>query len=202
KRISPTLRHGPDGQDPCSTQHGVGQIMINGTVIKPSDTVKLLGVIFDKEMQWKEHVQQAVKRATQVNIALGGLRHLHPEQMRQIYQACVTSIMDYASTVWHNPLKDKIHLRTLGTTASTAALEVEAYVLPTNLQLKQRAQIVAACLSTLPEDHLGRTVVTQAAKRSTHIGAGPRFPLVETLRTMDLTRIQDLETIDPTPQPP
>ncbi|EED16651.1 zinc knuckle domain protein [Talaromyces stipitatus ATCC 10500] len=117
-------------------QHRVGQITINGTVIKPSDTVKLLGVIFDKEIWWKEHVQ-----------------HLHPEQMRQIYQACVTPIVDYASTVWHNPLKDKIHLRTLGTvqrttlicilsafkTASTAALEVEAYVLPTNLRLKQRA---------------------------------------------------------------
>ncbi|EED11872.1 conserved hypothetical protein [Talaromyces stipitatus ATCC 10500] len=122
----------------------------SSTVIKPSDTVKLLGVIFDKEMQWKEHVQQIVKRATQVNIALGGLRHLCPEQMRQLYQACVIPIVDYASTVWHNPLKDKIHLRTLGTvqrtalihilsafkTASTAALEVEAYVLPTNLQLK------------------------------------------------------------------
>ncbi|EED16644.1 reverse transcriptase, putative [Talaromyces stipitatus ATCC 10500] len=60
-------------------QHGVGQIIINGTVIKPSDTVKLLGVIFNKKMRWKEHVQQVVKRATQVNIALGGLRHLRPE---------------------------------------------------------------------------------------------------------------------------
>ncbi|EED11837.1 hypothetical protein TSTA_110170 [Talaromyces stipitatus ATCC 10500] len=72
--------------------------------------------------------------------------------------------------------------------ASTAALEVEAYVLPTNLRLKQRAQIVAARLSTLPEDHPGRS--------------GPRFPLAETLRTMDLTRLQALETIDPTPPPP
>ncbi|EED11752.1 hypothetical protein TSTA_109310 [Talaromyces stipitatus ATCC 10500] len=92
--------------------------------------------------------------------------------MRQLYQACVTLIVDYASTVWHNPLKDKIHLRMLGTvqrttlicilsafkTASTAALEVEAYVLPTNLRLKQRAQIVAARLSTLPEDHPGQTI--------------------------------------------
>jgi hypothetical protein len=46
----------------------------------------------EQEMRWKEHVQQAVKRATQVNIALGGLRHLRPEQMRQLYQACVTPI--------------------------------------------------------------------------------------------------------------
>jgi hypothetical protein len=65
--------------------------------------------------------------------------------------------MDYASTVWHNPLKDKVHLRTLGTvqrtalirilsafkTVSTAAIEVESRILPTHLRLKQRAQIVA-----------------------------------------------------------
>ncbi|EED11829.1 hypothetical protein TSTA_110090, partial [Talaromyces stipitatus ATCC 10500] len=48
-----------------------------------------------------------------VNIALGGLRHLRLEQMRQLYQVCVTPIVDYASTVWHNPLKDKVYLRTL-----------------------------------------------------------------------------------------
>ena len=67
--------------------------------------------------------------------------------MRQLYQACVVPIMDYASTVWHNPLKDKIHLRTLETvqqttlihvlsafkTVSTAALEIESFMLPTHL---------------------------------------------------------------------
>ncbi|TPR10125.1 hypothetical protein CAN33_0054905 [Aspergillus niger] len=149
------------------TVHGKGQIVINGQVIKPADTVKLLGVIFDKEMRWKEHVQKAVKRATKVNIALSGLRHLRPEQMRQLYQACVTPIIDYASTVWQNPLRDKIHLRFLETvqrtalirilsavrTVSTAALEVESHILPTHLRLKQRGQIVSARLRTLPDDH-------------------------------------------------
>jgi hypothetical protein len=122
-------------------------------------------------MRWKEHVQQAVKRATQVNIALEGLRHLHPEQMKQLYQACVTPIVDYHCLA--QPTKDKMHRRTLGTvqrtalirilsafkTVSTAALEVESYMLPTNLRLKQRAQIVAARLSTLPEDYSGYAVV-------------------------------------------
>jgi hypothetical protein len=31
------------------TVHGKGQIVINGQVIKPADTAKLLGVIFDQE---------------------------------------------------------------------------------------------------------------------------------------------------------
>ena len=189
---------------------------MNGKTIKPSNTAKLLGVIFDKEMRWKEHVQQVVKRATQVNIALGGLRHLRPEQMRQLYQACVAPIVDYASTVWHNPLKDKTHLRSLRTvqraalirilsafkTVSTTALEVEIHMLPTHLRLKQRAQILAARLSTLPDDHPARAAVERAKVRSRHIGSGHRFPLAETLRTMDLDRLQALEIIDPKPQPP
>ncbi len=197
-------------------QQNVGQITMNGKIIKPTNTAKLLGVIFDKEMRWKEHVQQAVKRATRVNIALGGLRHLRPEQMRQLYQACVTPSVDYASTVWHKPLRDKIHLRTLGTvqrtalirtlsafkTVSTPALEVEAHVLPTHLRLKQRAQMVAARLSTLPKDHPANAVVARATTRSTHLKPDHRYPLAETLRTMEPARLRALETIDPSPQPP
>ncbi|GAA93218.1 reverse transcriptase [Aspergillus luchuensis IFO 4308] len=196
--------------------HGRGQIVIDGQATKPADTAKLLGVIFDKEMRWKEHVQEAVKRATKVNIALSGLRHLRPEQMRQLYQACVTPILDYASTVWHNPLRDKIHLRLLETvqrtalirilsafrTVSTAALEVESYILPTHLRLKQRGQIVAARFSTLPDDHPVHGVISRAKERSTYIGSGARFPLAETMRTMDLGRLQVLETIDPKPHAP
>lgn len=136
--------------------------------------------------------------------------------MRQLYQACVTPIVDYASAVWHNPLRDKIHLRTLGTvqrtalirilsalkTVSTPALEVESHVLPTHLRLKQRAQIVAARLSTLPKDHPAHAVVVRAATRSTHLKPGHRFPLAETLRIMEPARLQALETINPNPQPP
>lgn len=44
---------------------------MNGNTIKPSITAKLLGVVFDHELRWKPHVQQAVKRVTKVNIALG-----------------------------------------------------------------------------------------------------------------------------------
>lgn len=104
-----------------------------------------MGVVFDQELRWKQHVQQAIKRATKVNIALGGLRQLRPEQMRQLYEACVTPVLDYASTVWHDPLRDKTHLRHLRSvqrtaltrilsafrTVATSTLEVEAHILDT-----------------------------------------------------------------------
>ena len=106
-------------------------------------------------------MQQAVKRTTKVNIALGALRHLRLAQMRQLHQACVTPAVDCASAVWRNPLKDKTHLRVLGTvqraalirilsafkTATTQPLEVKTYVLPARLRLKKRAYKVVVSLS-------------------------------------------------------
>ncbi|KAI9035055.1 uncharacterized protein KD926_004680 [Aspergillus affinis] len=128
--------------------------------------------------------------------------------MRQLYQDCVTSIVEYASTVWHNPLKDKIHLKSLRIvqrtalirilsafkTVSSVALEAESYILPTYLRLKQRAQILAARLSTLPNDHPARAAVERAKIRSKHIGLGHRFSLAETLKTMDLGRFRALQS--------
>lgn len=78
---------------------------------------------------------------------------------------------------------------------------MESYTLPTCLQLKQRAQIVFARLSTLPEHHPIHGVVIQARIRSTYVKASPQFP-VENKRTMDLARLQSLETIDPRPLTP
>lgn len=68
-------------------------------VIKPSQTATLLGVVFDSELRWKEQVQQAVRSATETATAIGGLRHLRPAHMRQVYHACVTPRLDYASAV-------------------------------------------------------------------------------------------------------
>ena len=193
-----------------------GQVIMNGKTIKPSPTAKLLGVTFDQELRWKEHVQQAIKRATKVTIALGGLRHLRPEQMRQLYQTCVTPVVDYAPTVWHDPLRDKTHLRHLNTvqrtslirilsafrTVATPSLEVEAHILPTHLRLRHRAQNTIARLHTLPRDHPIWSTLLRAQKRRNNVGSYARFPLAEALKTMNVGRLGELETIDPRLLPP
>ncbi|EKV16381.1 hypothetical protein PDIG_09110 [Penicillium digitatum PHI26] len=105
-------------------EHREGQIIFDGTDVKPSPTAKLLGVVFDQQLRWKEHVQQVIKRATKTAIALSGLRLLRPEQMRQLYQACVAPIVDYASTVWHDPLRDKVHIRHLNTVQRNVLIRI------------------------------------------------------------------------------
>ena len=82
-------------------------------------------------------------------------------------KACVAPIIEYASMVWHGPLRDKTHLRYLRTvqkaaliqifstfrTAATSTLEVKAHVLLTHLRLCHRAQTTIAKLHTLPRKH-------------------------------------------------
>jgi hypothetical protein len=197
-------------------EHLDGQISFDGADVKPSPTAKLLGIVFDRGLRWKEHVQQTIKRATKTTIALSGLRHLRPEQMRQLYQACVTPVIDYASTVWHDPLRDKTHLRHLNTvqrtaliriqsafrTVATTTLEVEAHILPTHLNLRHRAQRTIARLYTLPREHPIWSALLRVQNCRNNIGSYARFPLAVALKTMDVDRLNELETIDPRPLPP
>jgi hypothetical protein len=109
-------------------------------------------------------------------------------------------VADYASTVWHNPLKDKTHLRMLSIiqraalirilsafkTVSTQAMEIEAYILSTRLRLKERAERMTTNWYTLPESHLIYKVTMRAQRRSRHIGSSVQFPLAELIKIMDL----------------
>jgi ribonuclease HI len=195
---------------------GKGSIDMDGKNIKTGPTAKLLGVVFDQEMRWKDHVQQAVKKATTTTLGMSGLRHLRPAQMRQIYQACVLPKLDYASTVWHNPRKDKGHLRVFGTvqraallriisafrSVATQSLEVECHILPTHLRLKQRGQDVVSRLCTLPQEHPLAKVMDRVKRRVKRQGTQHRFPLAETMKTMEIRELETLETIEPTPLEP
>jgi hypothetical protein len=82
------------------------------------------------------------------------------------------------------------------------SLEVEAHVLPMHLRLRYRAQKVLAKLHTLPHSHPIRSALARARKRRNNIGTSSCFPLAEALKTMNLERLDELETIDPSPLPP
>jgi hypothetical protein len=122
--------------------------------------------------------------------------------------------MDYALAIWHNP--DKIYLRSLASVQRTAllkilsafqssatrTLEVEAYIPPTNLRLKRRAQDTIARLYTLPKEHPMHAVLERMERRCVLKGTHAKFPLAEAAKTRDLNRPQELETIDPRPLEP
>jgi hypothetical protein len=86
---------------------------MNGKMILLLPIIKLLGVIFDQELRWKEHTQYAVKKATSKSLAIVRLRFLRPKQVRELYSACIIPKMDHVSTVWYNPNKNVWIMRTL-----------------------------------------------------------------------------------------
>ncbi|KAJ5244713.1 hypothetical protein N7489_004809 [Penicillium chrysogenum] len=158
---------------------------------RPSTTAKLLGLIFDHELRWKEHVQQAVKRATKVNIALGGLRQLRPEQLRPLYEAYVTPVVDYTSTVWHDPLRDKTHLRHLRTVQRAALIRVlSAFRTVATTTLSVEAHTAYPTPKTC---YMERT--TSGPEETQQSWIVRRAPLSEALETMNLERLQEIEMI-------
>lgn len=189
---------------------------MNGQVITAGPVSKLLGVLFDQELRWKPHVQRAIKQATVATLGMSGLRHLRPVQMRQIYQACILPKLEYVSTVWHNPLKDKMHLRALGTvqraallrivsafkTVATQTLEVECHILPLHLRLKQRGQDMVTRLCTRPSEHPLAKVIARVKQRVKRKGTQSSSALVQTMRSMELGDLEYLETVDHAPLAP
>jgi len=55
-----------------------GSITMNGKTKEPQPEIKLLGVIFDQELKWKQHVQYAINKGTKTSLALhssSSIRH-------------------------------------------------------------------------------------------------------------------------------
>ena len=188
-----------------------GSITMNGATKEAQPAIKLLGVIFDQEVRWKEHAQYAMKKATKTNLALARLRFLRPKQARELYQACVIPKLDYASTVWYNPQKSNWHTKALDTvqrvailrtlaafqTVATESLQAETYTLPTRLRLRLRAHNIITRLRTLPETHPIHKVLERVTKRISSKGNGPQHPLLESMKTMNREQMEPVETIDP-----
>jgi len=73
----------------------------NRELVSPSRVVKWLGIYFDENLRFKEHIAYRASKAKQAfyrvqrltNISYG----LSPFAIRQLYLACITSIIDYGS---------------------------------------------------------------------------------------------------------
>ncbi len=77
------------------------QIKVNGEVLRKCDKVNFLGVIVDRQLSWKDHME-AVRRK-----CLGGLAQLHkvkdalPTRLRKLlYQSLILPQLDYCAVIW------------------------------------------------------------------------------------------------------
>jgi hypothetical protein len=80
---------------------------IKGQVVKPKDHVKILSIIMDTRLKYKEHIARAASKGLEAVMELRRLRGLSPSIARQLFTSTVTTAVDYASNVWMHAFKDK-----------------------------------------------------------------------------------------------
>ncbi|KAI4732297.1 hypothetical protein E4T50_17119 [Aureobasidium sp. EXF-12298] len=79
-------------------------LQFQGQDITPSEHLKLLGVTLDSKMKFHQHVARMTAKATRQCLAIRRLRGVRPKQVRQLYNATVTPIMDYCASAWATAL--------------------------------------------------------------------------------------------------
>ena len=86
----------------CSLQHAADfTLHVSGSEIRPSKTIKILGVTIDQMLTWEDHISTVVSKCFGSLIALNRFRHhFTPEALQLIIQAHVLSHVNYCLPVW------------------------------------------------------------------------------------------------------
>jgi hypothetical protein len=72
---------------------------IKGEAIVPSETAKILGVLMDTQLRYKQHITRATTKGLLAALALKRLRLVSPRTARQLFGATVAPVVGYASSV-------------------------------------------------------------------------------------------------------
>jgi hypothetical protein len=83
-----------------SHQSAYEPISVKGEEVRPTASVKILGLIMDSRLRYQEHTARAATRGLQAAMALKRLRGLSPSVTRKLFNATVAPVVDYASSVW------------------------------------------------------------------------------------------------------
>jgi hypothetical protein len=83
-----------------SHQSAYEPISVKGEEVRPTASVKILGLIMDSQLRYQEHTARAATRGLQAAMALKRLRGLSPSVTRKLFNATVAPVVDYASSVW------------------------------------------------------------------------------------------------------
>lgn len=184
--------------------------MDNASII-PKTEVKLLEVILDRKLTFKDHVvEKAAYKGTVAALALKRLKGLRPKAVRQLFTSTVTSVSNYASSVWLSSISEKTRalfdrIQRIGAQAilgifKSVALpiaEAEASLIPVKLRHQHQLAWFWINYHTLPKDHpLWRV---QKRVKLTH-----RFcsPLAKGIANLKLNSLENMEEIQSHCLPP
>ena len=73
--------------------------IIKGERVKPKQNVKILGLIMDSKLNYKKHIVKRASKSLQAAMALRHLQVISSATARQLFEATVAPVIDYASNV-------------------------------------------------------------------------------------------------------
>ncbi|EAQ88476.1 hypothetical protein CHGG_05095 [Chaetomium globosum CBS 148.51] len=181
---------------------------VKGEVVKPKESAKILGVVMDRELRYKQHIARTAAKGLAAALALKRLKILSPRTARQLFVATVAPVMDYAANVWMHACGEKAlswlnRAQKIGAlaitgafrTAATAVVEAEASIYPVRERHAQAAASLWINIHTLPGTH----PLAMKKVRNT-----VRFvsPLQKIARVAEGVRVDRMETIQEYAVPP
>ena len=180
--------------------------IIKGQIVQPKDHVKILGVVMDSKLKYREHVASAASNGLEAALELKRLRGLSPATARRLFTSTVAPVVDYASNVWMHAFKDKLvgpinRVQRIGAqaivgtflTVATSVAEAEAHIAPAQDRFWRRAVKLWTDIHTLPDTNPLRRNTSRMRKfRKQH-----RSPLYQVTDALKDIAMEDLETINP-----
>ena len=143
-----------------------GSFVVDGQTVQPKDTAKVLGVVLDAELRYKQHIAEAAAKGLSVAMHLRRLQGLSPRVARQLFTTAVAPAMDYASNVWTHACGERetawlSQAQAVGGQAVTGAFgsvattvaEAEANIEPVLQRHTRAAAKTWISLRTLPREH-------------------------------------------------
>ncbi len=74
-------------------------VTVQGQTVGPQESVKVLGVVMDTKLRYRQHIARAATRGLRAAMALQRLSMLSPRTARQLFTSTVAPVIDYASNV-------------------------------------------------------------------------------------------------------
>ncbi|KAI1828919.1 transcriptional regulator family: Zinc finger, CCHC-type [Penicillium roqueforti] len=179
---------------------------IKGQTVVPQDHVKILGLLMDTRLKYKEHMARAASKGLEAAMELRRLRGLTPASARQLFTSTVAPVVDYASNVWMHACKDKAmgpinRVQRVGAqaivgtflTVATSVAEAEAHIATAQHRFWRRAVKMWTDLHTLPETNPLRRN-TDRIRKFRRYHRSPLYQVADALKHIDM---ETLETINP-----
>ncbi|PNH36329.1 hypothetical protein BJF96_g603 [Verticillium dahliae] len=184
---------------------------IKGQTVEPKQHVKILGVIMDIGLRYREHIARVATKGLEAAMELKRLRGLTPATARQLFTATVAPVVDYASNVWRHRCKDRTaaainRVQKVGAQAiigafiaiATSVAEAEAHIVSAPERFTRRAIKLWTDLHALPETNPLRKLTARMRKfRRFH-----RSPFFQLATALNEIPMENLETINPFTLPP